>query len=227
MFEFLPPFLIGFVGSLHCLGMCGPLVLAYSLNLPGSRGEGFSVWRRGFLHHLAFHSGRILTYGFLGAAAAGVGSLIGFPGALLNLRGGVTLAGGCLMVLLGLVLLKILPLPLLPPPLGPGSFFGRLLPPLFRSPRPLSKMALGVTAGFLPCMLSFALLVKAATTQNLPGGFFTMILFGLGTAPALFLAGFSASFLSLKIRILGERTAALSVILMGLILVFKGAGYFA
>ena len=87
-------------------------------------------------------------------------------------------------------------------------------------------MALGLSTGFLPCLLSWAMVVKAATTQNLLEGFLTMVSFGLGTVPALFLVGLSASLLSFKIRFFGERVAAVSVIAMGLILIFKGSKYF-
>jgi sulfite exporter TauE/SafE len=72
-------------------------------------------------------------------------------------------------------------------------------------------------------MLSWAMIIKAATMENLIGGFLTMIAFGLGTIPALFFTGVSASLLSVKVRFLGERAAAVSVIVMGLILVYKGA----
>jgi uncharacterized protein len=81
--------------------------------------------------------------------------------------------------------------------------------------------------GFLPCGLSWAMIVKAATTQSSLAGFLIMVAFGLGTVPALFLPGISASLLSLRSRLVGERLAALSVIVMGLILVFKGAKMFA
>jgi sulfite exporter TauE/SafE len=54
------------VGSLHCLWMCGPLVLAYSLHIKGREAPASkSLFRAGLLHHAAFHSGRLFTYGFL------------------------------------------------------------------------------------------------------------------------------------------------------------------
>jgi len=71
------------------------------------------------------------------------------------------------------------------------------------------------------------MIIKAATTENPLTGFITMAIFGLGTVPVLFFTGLSASLLSMKIRILGERIAALSVSLMGLILIFKGVRAFA
>jgi sulfite exporter TauE/SafE len=186
-----------------------------------------SFWLNGLSHHLSFHLGRLFTYGLLGALAAGLAHIAGFNQFFSGLRSSLTLGGGILMILFGLILLKAIPFPFfVVPSFGPGSFFGRLFPPLFRSPHLASKLALGLAAGFLPCMLSWAMVVKAATTQNPVAGFLTMALFGMGTVPALFLTGLSASFLSLKIRHLGERVAAVSLIVMGLILVSKGSKYF-
>jgi hypothetical protein len=177
----------------------------------------------GLAHHLSFHLGRLLTYGLLGALAASLAHLAGFAQLFSGLRSGLTLIGGILIILFGLLLLKIFPFPITVQSTGPLSLFSRWLPPLFRSQRAFSKMALGLAAGFLPCMLSWAMIIKAATMPSLIGGFLTMFAFGLGTIPALFFTGLSASLLSLKVRFLGERAAAVSVIAMGLILVYKGA----
>lgn len=232
MFELLASFLIGFVGSVHCLGMCGPLVVAYSLHIKRKGAEAPSAispsWEKGLSHHIAFHSGRILSYGFLGILSAALLQRIGsieFQG---NFRGGATLFGGVLMILFGLVLLKIVPPPGFFTSLSTvsSSFWKRLLPPLFQSQHLGSKVVLGLATGFLPCGLSWAMIVKSATTANIGEGFLTMVSFGLGTVPALFLIGFSASFLSLRARFLGERVAALAVVVMGLILVYKGGKIF-
>ena len=226
--DLIGPLFIGFVGSLHCLGMCGPLVMAYSLHirpLGGGPTEVSSLLSRGLGYHIAFHLGRLFTYGLLGGLAAGLAHFVGFNHFFSDLRSVVTLGGGILMVLFGLVLLKVVPLRV--PSMGGGSFFSRLFPTLFKSQSLASKLALGVATGFLPCMLSWAMIIKAATTHNPIMGFFSMAFFGLGTVPVLFFTGFSASLLTLKIRFFGERVAAFSVIAMGFILLFKGARYFA
>jgi sulfite exporter TauE/SafE len=232
VFDFFVPFLIGVAGSLHCLGMCGPLVMAYSLNIRAAEKEpaagASALWRKGISHHAAFHLGRIFTYGFLGALAASLAQLTDLSRFFPWFRSGITLGGGILMVLLGLFLLKILPVSLFSlPSSGPKSFWQKIFPPLLQSQRQASKLALGLATGFLPCMLSWAMVVKAATTQHPLPGFLIMVFFGLGTVPALFLTGLSASLLSMRIRFLGERVAAASVIAMGLILIFKGSKYFA
>jgi uncharacterized protein len=222
---------IGFVGSLHCLGMCGPIILAYSIYLGSSptsvtRPDAL-ILQTGIFHHLAFHLGRLITYGFLGALA---GLLFYFAGAdrlFLHIRPGMTLAGGALMIFMGLALLRVIPLPAPEKFLSGSSNIAASLGRLFGSQSVFSKMALGMAVGFLPCGLSWAMVVKAATTHDVLSGFLVMVSFGLGTVPALLLPGISASVLSLKLRIAGERLAAASIIVMGLILIYKGVKIFA
>jgi sulfite exporter TauE/SafE len=213
---------IGFLGSLHCLGMCGPLVLAYSLHLPKADTPS---WSKGLLHHGLFHIGRMLSYGLLGALAAALFHAADLGRILFNIRVNMTLLGGVFMIALGLGLLRLIPLPAqwVGSPWGKGSWLSRWIPHLLRSDRVWSKMALGFATGFLPCGLSWAMIVTAATTQNPVAGFLTMAAFGLGTVPALLLTGISSSLVSLRMRLLGERAAALSVTVMGLVMVFKGA----
>jgi len=229
--DLLAPFFVGLVGSVHCLGMCGPLIVAYSLHLRNPL-EGLptrsSAVHVGVLHHALFHMGRLLTYGFLGALAAGLFYMANLTLFFKELRGGLTVVGGVLMMLLGLMILKVAPLPGFVTRFtdGRGLSGSGSLVPFLHSKQPGSKVALGLATGFLPCGLSWAMIAKAAATQNVALGFLTMIAFGLGTLPILFAAGVSASFFSLKTRLFGERIAALSVILMGLILVYKGGRIF-
>jgi len=225
-FDYIAPFGIGFVGSLHCLGMCGPLVLAYSLNLQGNEG---SYTARNSLHHALFHLGRLTTYGLLGALGALLFYAADLDRIFVQIRGSMTLLGGAVMIGLGLMLLKILPLPqsLAQLPAGSAMRAGGPMAALFQSGKPHSKIVLGLATGFLPCGLSWAMIVKAATTQHPASGFLTMVSFGLGTVPALFLTGFAASFITFKMRLLGDKIAAAAIIVMGLILVAKGARVFA
>ena len=223
--DLFPSFIVGLIGSLHCLGMCGPLIVAYSLHLagPGTASVPAKI-KAGIGHHIFFHAGRLATYGFMGALGAGLFYVANLTVFFKQFRGGGTLIGGVLMILLGLVLLKILPLPgFLMRLCGEKGMIGSgSAASLLQGKQSTSKVGLGVATGFLPCGLSWAMIVKAAATQNIPMGFLTMVAFGLGTVPVLFLTGMSASFISIRVRLLGERVAALSVILMGLILVYKG-----
>ena len=140
----------------------------------------------------------------------------------------MTLVGGLLMVFMGVSLLRVFPLPDILSSVTPsGKSWTNIVAPLFSSDRIAQKVMLGLATGFLPCGLSWAMIVKAATTGNAISGFALMVAFGLGTVPALFMVGVSASVISFKTRIIGEKVAAVSVIIMGAILVFKGIKFFA
>lgn len=228
MFEMLALLAVGFVGSLHCVGMCGPLVLAHSLRLRrpscGAGSPKAFLWKQNLSHHLAFHLGRILTYGLLGALGAALFQAVDLGLLLLRIRPGMTLAGGVLLVAMGLVLLRVIPLPgfLSRAAATPVSILGSRFQFLFQSERAASKIGLGMAAGLLPCCLSWAMVLSAASTLDPGKGFLCMASFGLGTVPALFLVGFSSSYLSLRVRLLGEKAAAVSVIVMGLLLLQRG-----
>ncbi len=223
MLDLIGPFIFGLAGSGHCLGMCGPLILAYSLHLrvPNSSGRG-AVWPASATHHAAFHAGRLFTYGLLGAAAAGIAGGSAFHHVFVAFRSTVSLGGGSLMVVFGACLLGVVPLRLSGLPVATGPFAVKFFRRLFSSKHLGAKLSLGLVAGCLPCMLSLAMIVKAATTGRPFLGFLTMLSFGLGTLPVLFFTGLSASLLSFRARLLGERVAAGTVIVMGLILVLKG-----
>lgn len=218
--ELFAPLVVGFLGSFHCLGMCGPLVFAYSLNIQKQR-DG-SLWRRAFSHHAAFHSGRIVSYGILGTLAGAMAHFSVSMAFLDQFRGIATTAIGLGMLFFGLILLRVFSIN--------GFVFApvgyRLIGRLVVSKRALSKCLLGFGAGFLPCMLPWAMLLQAVSSGNPATGFATMVLFGLGTVPVLLFPGASASIFSVKIRLLGERLAGISVMVMGIILVWKGARYF-
>ncbi len=225
MLDLLGPLVFGLVGSFHCLGMCGPLVLAYSLHLNPTRQSTGRIWARSAFHHAAFHAGRLLTYGLLGALAGAIASLSDLQQTFAGLRSGATIAGAVIMLVLGLGLLGVLPARFFSIPAWGSSnaLSRRYSSRLLTSYTPVSKFVLGFLSGFLPCMLSFAMIVKAATTSGVVTGFLTMLLFGLGTMPALYALGISASALSVRVRVVGERVAGAMVIVMGVMLILKAA----
>jgi sulfite exporter TauE/SafE len=166
-----------------------------------------------------------LTYGLLGAGAAGLFLAADLSRFFFRAHNGMEIFGGALLVLLGLALLRIVPIPKWSKSWSvvPGAFLGRRLPPLIRSRQITPKVALGMVTGLFPCCLSWAMIVTAASTQDPFKGWLAMVLFGLGTVPVLLFAGLSVHWLSLRVRFLGERLAALTVVAMGLVLILKGA----
>jgi sulfite exporter TauE/SafE len=208
-------FSLGLVGSLHCLQMCGPIVLSYSLPL----GQAPRVTQT--LGHLSYNLGRIVTYSALGAAA-GIGG-----GAVRDLSGfksAGTIVAGALMIVAGILLSGILPKSGLIQinAFRPGSLLSRAASRVLQSATPRSKLVLGLILGFLPCGLVYAALLKAAETANPVGGALTMLAFGVGTAGALFAMGLFSSTIGRWLGRWSNRIASVAVILMGIWLLYKG-----
>ncbi|MHC1728803.1 MAG: sulfite exporter TauE/SafE family protein [Syntrophobacteraceae bacterium] len=234
MIEIIAPFTLGLVGSLHCLGMCGPLIIAWSLHYrsastAGGHRDEKGDWRAlatTFLHHLFFHTGRIFTYGVLGTTVAALFESLEVQRFSTQYRGGVVTVSGILLLAMGLVILRVLPLPSSVAQFisSPGAGFGRGLACLAGSANPFAKIALGLAAGLIPCGLTWAMLVVAASTLSPFKGMLMMVSFGAGTMPLLLVAGMSATFLCVKTRLLGERAAAISVMAMGVLLFVQGVG---
>lgn len=204
-------FLLGLLGTGHCLGMCGPLVLA----LPAQRGR--------LTAHLLYHLGRISTYtivgALLGVAGASVAELgtaapAGQLGAMAQVQVGLSLVAAALLLLFGLVRLGILREPswmaLASPSRIPG--FRRLQQVVASGRGGLALFAFGLLLGLLPCGLSFAAFAAALPAGGAGGGALRLLAFGIGTLPGLLLLGTVASRFA-------RRHARLFDVLAGLLLV--------
>jgi len=221
--EFSIIFGLGLVSSLHCVQMCGPLVVSYSLSL-GQRGA-----RQQALAHLSYNLGRVATYTLLGAVAGLAGQTLGLVGTLAGAENIVAIACGALMLIAGLLMLDLLPHKF-PQQYDPLRYVSRFLKPLgsrISSPTIGSKFVLGLMLGFLPCGLIYAALLKATATGTALAGAMTMMAFGLGTVSALMAIGMLSSTFSLKLARLnasgwGSRLTAISVALLGAFLVWRG-----
>jgi sulfite exporter TauE/SafE len=182
--------LLGAASGLHCVGMCGGIVAAFSAQKI-SLGKPSRDWPR----QLAFNAGRITTYALAGAAAGALGS-----GALLAKA---LPAQTVLLVVANLVLI-VVGLQLA----GKASALGRLEAlgaPLWRRVQPAAARLLsgkgfpkiyaaGLLWGWLPCGLVYGGLVLAAAASSSPmEGALAMLAYGLGTLPWLMAAGLAAA----------------------------------
>lgn len=214
--DFYLAMILGLVSSLHCVQMCGPLVLTYSVAANTATG------RRSFLGlHVAYNAGRTLTYMMLGAAAGLAGGAMGWVGRLAGVEHIASIVAGSAMVLTALVLL------------GLGrynqwtgfAFPARLLRPagkLIAAPTALAKFGLGTLMGFLPCGLVYAALMRAVGAATPIGGALTMLAFGGGTAAALVAVGLGSSAATRKVARWSTTVSAITVMLMGALLIARG-----
>jgi sulfite exporter TauE/SafE len=225
--EFGVVFMLGLVSSLHCVQMCGPIVLSYSAALGESfrktASAGVSAVRSLLWNHLAYNAGRILTYTALGAVAGVAGGTLGFMGRLAGFSHTLAIVSGGLMILVGLSMLGIIPSRLLGSTLLriPSAFLRRI-GKLLSSPGSGSRFLLGLGLGFLPCGLIYAALFKAMATASPVAGAATMFAFGLGTAGSLLALGLFSSAIRMRFNRWGSQLAAAGVTLMGFLLVWRG-----
>lgn len=180
-------FIVGLLGGVHCVGMCGGIVSALSFQA-GQPLHGQP------LRHLAYNAGRILSYGIAGGIVGGIG------------QAGVFLAGkqlapfhylfaNLMLVALGLYMMGITRF--LAPFEQAGGVLWQKIQPLSRRLLPArtagQAFAVGIVWGWLPCGLVYSALATALTTGSVSGGIYAMLAFGLGTLPNLLLAGLMAS----------------------------------
>lgn len=204
-------FTIGFLGSFHCVGMCGPIALA----LPGSDDSVGSQLLQKFL----YNSGRILTYTLFGA-------LFGFVGH------GISLAGfqRPFSVFLGVSIILAVMIPKkynsgIQQLSGIRFLFLRLrqaIQSLMKRKSNLSFLTIGILNGFLPCGFVYAGLAASLTTGTVLNAMLFMALFGLGTFPVMMVMAMAPGFISLKTRSRINRFLPYFGILLGLLLIARG-----
>ena len=180
-------FLASLVGSLHCLGMCGPFVAIYAAG--SSRADGLS-----WLPHAAYNAGRLLTYMVLGASAGAVGSVVNLAGTPSNLPDIAALVAGVLIVAWGVLLLVQASSGAEsfggPVSTGPaGRVLAQVLPSLMRRPPTLRALVLGLSSTLLPCGWLYGFVATAGGTGHAASGAVVMAAFWLGTLPGILGAG--------------------------------------
>ncbi|MBI5472769.1 MAG: sulfite exporter TauE/SafE family protein [Ignavibacteriae bacterium] len=216
MIDYSLIFVTGLLTSLHCIGMCGVIVLAYSVPIAKSTG-----WLQvsGFTSHVAYNVGRVLSYALLGAIVGLIGvTLSGFE----RVAEVVSIVSGVIMIVAGVAMLGILPIPTTLS-FGGNSFgVGKLHGRLIREQSFPSRFSLGFLTPLLPCGILYAMLAKAAASGSAVNGAMTMGVFGIGMAPSLMLLGSFTSFFSAKVRKRAEMIAAVTIVLMGATLVLRG-----
>lgn len=214
--EFSIPFGLGLVSSLHCAQMCGPIVLAYSMPLAPGGGRALSA-------HVSYNAGRLATYSLLGAAAGAVGQGFTAAGRLAGIQSAAAIVAGAAMIVAGILMSGMLARTSLVRIGGavPGVFTrtaGRLL----RSGSGTSKLALGLLAGFLPCGLIYAALLKAVEAGSAAQGALSMLGFGLGTTAALLAIGIFSSAITSRFGRHANRLAAAGIVALGVVLLWRG-----
>lgn len=180
----LTALVMGFAGSLHCIGMCSPLAMAVSNASP-----------RVALNRIIYNLGRIFTYGILGAMVGTIGWTLSFG----NFQNLISVLLGVTLLLFGLLGVSNIHVPGLTKGLQHATtYLKHLFGKFLQRKNFYSVFILGSLNGILPCGLTFLALTYCLTLNSPAESFYFMILFGLGTLPAM--AGLTAILMDLVKR---------------------------
>ncbi|MDQ6964685.1 MAG: sulfite exporter TauE/SafE family protein [Mariprofundales bacterium] len=205
---------LGFMGSLHCVGMCGGLVTAVTMSRP-------TIWRSGLL---LYQLGRITTYATLGL-------LVGISGTALHSFGGnhiqqiVAVIAGSLMITFALNLAGWLPDPLRHITLWVTKRVGlaELARHASQGQRSVNWYRLGIANGALPCGLVYAALALALKSGDAAISTVMMVAFGVGTMPAMVFIPSLLQSMKPIVRNYAVQAAALLIITMGVITIMRSS----
>jgi len=177
-FSLLTALLAGLLGGVHCVGMCGGIVAAFSFRADGSTPP--------FRMHLAYNLGRVSSYTLFGALAGALGGSLKLA-SFMPVQTLLFILAQLVMILLGLYLAGLNRWVLVFERAG-GRVWPRIKP-LFQKLLPVKSLPQAVLAGmawgWLPCGLVYSVLVSALAAGSATSGAALMLAFGLGTLPNL------------------------------------------
>lgn len=202
---------LGATGSLHCIGMCGPLSLA----LPTHH---LSPLKK-ILSLLLYQFGRIITYSLFGLA-------IGFAGTRIFIAGYQQLfsivLGGMILLFASLYFLQRTRLNF--------SFMIRFYSPIQKliihlmqkAKNPFGFLLMGMANGLLPCGMVYIAMAATLSFNNLWESTLFMAMFGVGTLPAMMLVSFAGRLLTFNSRKKVQKIIPLFIAVTGVILILRG-----
>lgn len=209
--DFITPLTIGIVGSLHCIGMCGPIVVALPL-------KNQSLFTK-LIGAILYNSGRVATYGLLGV-------LFGLLGKGIHMAGfqqWTSIILGILMIISVLFPFvfreKITVGNLLA---GMASRLIIRLKKLFATRSYRSLLLIGLLNGLLPCGLVYVAIAGAINSGSVISGSLFMVLFGLGTIPLLLLASLASDAIGQRLRSKMQKAVPYFVFMLGVLFILRG-----
>lgn len=202
---------LGLIGSLHCLGMCGPIAVA----LPLSKKN----WVQKVAGGILYNTGRIITYGIMGAAFGLLGK-------------GIKLAGlqQWASILLGAIMIISVLFPFVfREKINFSQMFSGYASRLIGRFRNLffkeslsSLFVIGLLNGLLPCGLVYMAIAGAINTNDVMTGVAFMMVFGIGTTPALLILSLAGNVISSGLRRKVGKIVPAFIVVLGILFILRG-----
>lgn len=205
--------ILGFLGSLHCIGMCGPIAMLLPLSTTNSTKKHFQI--------LLYHLGRIFSYSLLGILFGVIGKGLFLTG----IQQYLSISIGVIMILLVLfpkISYKIT---------TTASPFTKLLNQIklklglyLKKESFYAIFMIGFFNGFLPCGMVYIALVGAVAMNSVATAAAYMFLYGVGTIPLLSVLLYAKDAFSATFRLRLQKVIPIFVVLVGVLFIFRGLG---
>ncbi|CAL2088907.1 DsbD_2 domain-containing protein [Tenacibaculum sp. 190524A05c] len=205
-------FILGLLGSLHCLGMCGPIAFMLPLDRTNQVKQFFQL--------MSYHSGRLLTYGLLGVLFG----LLGRGFELFIFQQHLSIFTGALMIIIIMFPKLVYQLKATE---ALNTYISKIKSTLGKELKQKSNdtfFAIGFLNGFLPCGLVYMALLGAVATHSTFQGSLYMIVFGLGTIPLMSSIVYIGKFTNLRLNRYFKKVIPMVVIAIGVLFILRGLG---
>lgn len=201
-------FYIGLFGSIHCIGMCGPLAFAVP-SVAGNR--WLLIWDK-----LVYQAGRIISYSFLGLLIGVIGRQLW----LLGLQQGVSIVSGVLI--LAAALSRLFKISFVKSKAGNKLFSMVNKAVVYAVNHRRGHLFIGILNGLLPCGFVYLALIGAVNTPSAAKAMTYMFWFGAGTLPLMFMAAVSSGFINTSVRRKLNMVVPYFMLLLGVWFILRG-----
>ncbi|MFX0555582.1 sulfite exporter TauE/SafE family protein [Maribacter sp. CXY002] len=209
----LSALLLGFMGSLHCVGMCGPIAFMLPVDSKNNLKKVLQI--------SLYHSGRLMAYGLIGL----VFGLIGKGLYVFGMQQKLSIGIGVLMIVLVIIPTQTLNRYKISKPIYKViSKIKSSLGASFKRKTADTFLTIGFLNGFLPCGLIYIAVFGAIAMGNIAQGSLYMVLFGAGTIPLMTTAVYFSGFLKGNRKQKIQKLIPVFVVLMGTLFILRGLG---
>jgi uncharacterized protein len=203
-------FLLGFLGSFHCLGMCGPIALAVSAK------DNSKFLKNKIIYNL----GRTTTYSLLG----GVIGLVGLSFSLAGIQQWISILMGSIILIMAFFYKRSERWITHSGLFGGVSKLKSSLGYFLKKGGSTAFFASGVLNGLLPCGMVYIALIASLALQNPVHGALYMFFFGIGTIPMLVSIMITGKILSLSLRTKLTNFLPYVAMFIGILFIVRGLG---
>ncbi len=205
--EYWTAFTLGLFGSLHCIGMCGPIALSLPYQSSSTAGT--------VLNMLLYNTGRTLSYTIIGLIPGILGLGVFIGGQQQNLS-----------LILGILMIGFALFSINPEKYFSNNFFYNKFRKLFakyiHSKKRSAFLSIGLLNGFLPCGMVYLAVAGSLIQGSIIASMTYMMFFGLGTLPLMLGLALSGSWINFRFRRYFRKATPLVLALFGILFIWRG-----